>query len=353
VLMALALAPAAGATRATVRIVGDAVGIEPTAVDTTADPVGPGACPGNSAGGAIDKAVNGNWDRLAFTQTILGELHNYTANDFWNYWINDTSSPEGICDHIVAPGDRILMFVQRNDDNFNPKVFPLTLSDAPASTVAGKPFTVTVRELRYDGVSTTTPTPIAGATVAGGGASVQTDAAGKATLTLTTAGSVSLRATRTGDVPSEAAAVMVTAVPVIVTPPPPPPPPPITKLQAPGAAILGITEGQHYPPGEGPRELKVRAYAGAGVLVVKLRLTRNDRGRCSTFSGKSERLRHVKCGAANGFWFAIGDRAETSYLLPSKLPRGRYVLDVNVIDKAYHRDDTRRRGGNRLVFHVD
>ena len=90
----------------------------------------------------------------------------------------------------------------------------------------------------------------------------------------------------------------------------------------------------------------------SGLLAVKLRLTRNDRGRCSTFSGKSERFRHVKCGASNGFWFGVGDRTETSYLLPSRLPRGRYVLDVNAIDKAYNRDDARRRGGNRIVFHV-
>ena len=88
------------------------------------------------------------------------------------------------------------------------------------------------------------------------------------------------------------------------------------------------------------------------VLVVKLRLTRNDRGNCSTFSGTSERFRHIKCGASNGFWFGVGDRADTSYLLPSRLPRGRYVLDVNVVDRAYRRDDTRRRGSNRIVFHV-
>jgi len=28
------------------------------------------------------------------------------------------------------------------------------------------------------------------------------------------------------------------------------------------------------------------------------------------------------------------------------------VLDANAIDKAYNRDDKRRRGGNRIVFHV-
>jgi hypothetical protein len=28
------------------------------------------------------------------------------------------------------------------------------------------------------------------------------------------------------------------------------------------------------------------------------------------------------------------------------------VLDVNAVDKAYNRDDARRRGANRIVFHV-
>ena len=199
--------------------------------------------------------------------------------------------------------------------------------------------------------------------MAGGGASALTDTTGKATLTLPGAGQVSLRATRPGNVASDAAALMVTPAPVATgpgatpgatPPPPPPPPPPVVRLQAPGAAIVGIAEGQRFDRGKAPRELRVtEPSSGTGLLVVKLRLTRNDRGRCSTFSGKTERFRHVKCGASNGFWFGVGDRAETSYLLPSKLPRGRYVLDVNTIDKAYKRDDARRRGGNRIVFHVD
>ena len=52
----------------------------------------------------------------------------------------------------------------------------------------------------------------------------------------------------------------------------------------------------------------------------------------------------------NGFWFGVGAAEQTDYLLPSKLPRGRYVLDANVIDKAFNRDDARRRGANRVVL---
>ena len=90
----------------------------------------------------------------------------------------------------------------------------------------------------------------------------------------------------------------------------------------------------------------------SGLLTVKLRLTRSDRGRCSYFSGRFERLRRVRCGLTRAAWFAVGDREQVDYLLPRTLPRGRYVLDVNAIDKAFNRDDTRRRGSNRIVFHV-
>jgi len=60
----------------------------------------------------------------------------------------------------------------------------------------------------------------------------------------------------------------------------------------------------------------------------------------------------MRCGAGNGSWFKIGTDGAWSYLLPQRLPAGRYVIDVNAIDKAFNRDDTRRRGSNRAVFFV-
>jgi len=352
-LAALALSPTAVATTASVRIVGDAVGLDTTQVDTSGQAL-PGGCAGNSAGEALDKAVNGDWDRMAFVSTILGETHTYANRDYWSFWINDTYSLLGLCDYTAQAGDRILLFVQRDDASFAGTIFPLVLSGVPATVVAGRPFTVKVTEQQTDG-TTTTPAPAQGATVAG----ATTDAAGMATLTLATPGQVSLRATRAGNVASDAATVIVTpaaaAAPAAAgtgAPPPPPAPAIAAPRRAPSASIRGIAEGRRFARGQGPRELSVSASADAGLLVVKLRLTRNDRGRCSTFSGKAERFRHIKCGASNGFWFGVGDREQTSYLLPSRLPRGRYVLDVNAIDKAYNRDDARRRGGNRIVFHV-
>lgn len=125
---------------------------------------------------------------------------------------------------------------------------------------------------------------------------------------------------------------------------------------APSASISGIAEHRHFARGKGPRTLHVNVKPDvSGLLTVKLRLTRTDGPRCTYFSGRSERFRiprGAKCGADNGFWFAVGDREQTSYLLPRALPRGRYVLDANAIDKSFNRDDARRRGSNRVVFFV-
>jgi len=359
--VALAVVPAAAATTASVRIAGDAVGVE-TTVDTTPGTFGPDSCPGHSAAGAIDKAVNANWDRMKFVSTILGESHTYTNNDYWNFFVNDANSAVGVCDHIVSPGDRILMFVQRDSAAFAPTVFPLALSGAPSTVAPGQPFTVVVRELRFDYVSpATTPVPVAGATVSGGGASAQTDAAGMATLSIAAPGSFTLRAARSNNVPSAAAAVTVTGAPAPPGSPPVPPVPPALgpapDRSAPGATIVGIAEGRRFARGAGPRRLRARvAPDPSGLRAVKLRLTRNDRGRCTYFSGKSERFRRNerggRCGAVNGHWFTVGSSTEVDYLLPSRLPRGRYVLDVKATDKADNDDGARRRGSNRIVFHV-
>jgi hypothetical protein len=99
-LLPVVLVPAAGGTPVCVWIVGDAVGIDSTSVDTTPETSGPDGCSGHSAGGAIDNAVGGNWDRMM----ILDERHTCALNGYWNLWINDTYAQQGICATIVNPG---------------------------------------------------------------------------------------------------------------------------------------------------------------------------------------------------------------------------------------------------------
>ena len=124
--------------------------------------------------------------------------------------------------------------------------------------------------------------------------------------------------------------------------------------RAPRGKIVSIREGQRFGRGKGPRTLSgIVAPDPSGLAAVRLRLTRNDGGRCATFDGRSERFATLKrCGATRGRWFNAGDREAWSYLLPARLGRGRYVLDVQARDRAGNVDTLLQRTRTRVVFHV-
>jgi hypothetical protein len=124
--------------------------------------------------------------------------------------------------------------------------------------------------------------------------------------------------------------------------------------RAPRAKILSITEGQRFGKGKGPRGLRGLVTSDpSGIAAVRLRLTRNHDGRCQTFDGRSERMTALKrCGATRGKWFSAGDREQWSYLLPSRLGPGRYVLDLRVSDRAGNVDTLLQRTRTRVVFMV-
>src|SRR4051812_48267569 len=108
------------AATVSVRIEGENQTLLPrTQVQTGADPVqmsGGGTCPANSVAGAIDAATKGNWDRQQFTNTILGETHTFTHNDYWAEWLNNKYG-NGICNDQVAEGDEVVMLVDLSDPN--------------------------------------------------------------------------------------------------------------------------------------------------------------------------------------------------------------------------------------------
>jgi len=130
-----------------------------------------------------------------------------------------------------------------------------------------------------------------------------------------------------------------------------PPPPGTTATPdrtAPTAKLSGITDKQTFTTG--PRELKGSFGADAsGIKTVKLRLAKRSGGKCWYFSGKMETFRRTKCGTEK--YFAIGDRADWTYLLPARLGKGRYVLDAIAIDGAGNRTPL-ARGTTRVVFTV-
>jgi hypothetical protein len=334
-------------------------------------------CTGTSAAGALEIGTAGDWGGSFFTglgysvERVLGESHVFPAPDFFELWINNRAQSVGICSAELQEGDDVLFFPARCEvgppPDFactNPPVLPLRLI-VPSTVAPGAPFNVSVVEIAPDA----TESPEAGATIEGGDAAATTNAAGVATVTVGAGGPHALRATNVNRARSALQNVCATTGSdglCGTTSPGVPAADCATSgtdglcgtrdTTAPSTSIAGIADKHRFARGKGPRTLNVNVKPDvSGLLTVKLRLTRTDGPRCTYYSGKSERFRTprgAKCGADNGFWFAVGDREQTSYLLPRALPRGRYVLDVNAIDKSFNRDDARRRGSNRIVFFV-
>jgi hypothetical protein len=348
-LLALAAPPAIAApANVIVRVEGAAATlVEPTRVTTSATPVTKGGeeCSGTSAGGALDRATNGNWEATHssfghFITSILGEAPAGTS--YWAVWHNNRYSPVGACGLELQEGDQVLFLLDRCDE-FDPEqetcrdqVLPLALT-APATATQGAATQVTV--VSYDRAGATAP--VAGARVTGPGVDVTTDGAGQASIVFGQTGTVRLRAEKDGFVRSQGHDVAVSA-------PAAPAPAAVPDRAAPAGTLPGFTDKQVFR--RGPRQLSGSFAADAsGIRMVKLRLTKRLGKRCWYFSGRMERFRRTRCG--RGFYFAIGDRADWTYLLPERLERGRYVLDAVAIDGAGNRTPL-ARGTSRVVFTV-
>jgi hypothetical protein len=333
------------------------------------------------AAGANGLAFDAQW----FGSTQFGDVNDYFVSkvgsdankgspgfESWGLAVDYTAVSTGGCQVAATPGMDVLWAY-----DFFSKVHLLKLTGPPVAN-AGDPVTLHV----VDGQN---GSAVQGASVAG----TTTDAGGDARPTFSTVGTYRLKAEKSDSVRSNALTVCVhagndgncgTPAPAPAETPPsesssttqestvaPPATPPVVEPDrvAPQGQIDGLADGTVFAHGDGPRELHGRAGDPQSTLravtlvpdpsalqAVRLRLTRNDRGRCAYYSGTSERFRRARCGASHGRYFTIGTQPVWSYLLPFRLPRGRYVLDVLAIDKAGNRDDVRRRGGNRVVFRV-
>jgi len=215
---------------------------------------------------------------------------------------------------------------------------PLRLSQVPATAAPGAGASVLVET--FNGSS---PVPAAGATVSAGGRTFTTGSDGVAQVTFEGSGPVSVRAAKTDSVPSATEQTCVTTGgdgacgSTQLSP---------RDTTAPAASILGIRDGQRFTRRRAPRELSGKVSEDAsGLWAVKIRLTRRLDGRCWYFSGSREQFLKRTCGKQHAF--KVGDRAEWSYLLPARLPRGRYVLSTYAIDKAFNHGEE-----SRVVFRV-
>lgn len=333
------------------------------------------SCPGDSALAALDRATSGAWNgtwNAMFSDWELteigGEAHSFAATEYWGFFLNEASASLGVCGQKVQAGDRVLFAPAPT--NFDP-IGVLTLEGVPATVAPGAPFTVTVRRTATgygpppDFAPIVEALPLAGATIAlPGGREVTTAADGRAEVTLGSRGEATLRAVRKGDVRSAGEPVCVTdgADGFCSTVKP------VAGVAAATAApdtvpahssIAGLGEQQVFARGRGPRSLSGSVADASGVREVRLRLTRRHRGACQTFDASRERLvKSSRCGTEGGLWFGIGDRASWSYLLPFRLPAGRWVLDIRTVDGAGNvtrgadRSPDPGKPRTRVVFHV-
>jgi hypothetical protein len=288
---------------------------------------GPGATPTT----ALDDAAKtgafgwygpyGSFDDF-FVATIAGEG---TVNGpYWEVRTNGISNQRGGCQIELANGDEVLYAI----DGFSKAGLRLT---GPSTAAPGTPFAVSVTN-RETGAA------IDGAAVGG-----QTTVGGTATVRLDTPGLHRLKAAKADAVRSNALDVCVTnggdgACGTTVRPEP--------DTTAPTATILGIRNGQRFTRRRAPRELRGTVSADpSGLWAVKIRLTRRLRGTCWYFSGSKERFLKRTCGKQ--YAFKVGEQTAWSYLLPARLPRGRYALDVYAVDNAFNIGEERR-----VVFRV-
>jgi len=345
-----------------------------TQVTTTTAPVvkDGGSCSGTSAAGALELATKGSWEgkwNSGFGDyevlSIEGQGYPFEAeskkNYYWSFWLDGKEANTGVCGARLVTGDQVLFFPGcfGSECPAPPNVLGV---EAPTTGEVGSPVTVTVVSHPNAGGE---PTPAAGAAVSSEGASGQTDASGRATLTFSHAGTYTLHVTAAGEAPPSVPAEAAICVhagddgtcgtqapsPVASAAPAAGATPPAAGPDVVLARVTGLLDGHVYRRRFAPRLLRGTVDLHAALQDVELRLTRRRGRKCSFYDGSTGRFRTMRCGAAHGAFFSVGDHASFSYLLPAALGPGRYVLDVEATGVSGARS-TLARGTSRIVFYV-
>jgi hypothetical protein len=298
--------------------------------------------PGPTMTAALDDAHvtdgwQGSWGS-GFEDFLIDRVGPDAGSSLTTYWgtvLNFQPTPRGGCQMQVAAGDQLLFAF---GDVYGQ---PLLRLEGPARVKTGDPAKMSVTDGKTDAA-------VAGADVGGS----QTAADGSASVTFASTGLVALKASKAGSVRSNVVNVCVSDTGTGdcgVRPAQLGAPATVKDTRAPLARISGPVDGRTYA--RGPRILRgVASDAETGVTQVKLAFRRHANGRCRWWSGRRERFVGSNCHKK--FFFAIGQDASWSYLLPRALPPGRYVLDVKAFDRARNRDERFQRGRNRVVFYV-
>jgi len=339
---------------------------------TTPVPVQGGTCSGTSAGGALYDAVQGDWKATLEEEGVeidgidgveLPSFSEPSSYAYWSFWLNNEFAPKGACEEELGAGADVVFVGQcfaNGPECLTSTTAPdhfLTMSE-PATRVfnVGESVTVKVGSLSTSSGAPESTLP-EGVTVKAGPQSAAAGPAGLTSLKLTTAGTYSLQAQAGDSSPSDSFAICVhngndgacgsqgpmnTIGNVAVAPP----------YKGPYALVAQVSaplDGHVYAHGKGPRLLDGKVLSHSAVSSVSLELRREYKGRCFAYEGVKGRFLKATCGT--GKPFAVSGNGLFSYLLPSTLAPGRYVLDVQASD-AVGNQTTLARGTSRLVFYV-
>ncbi|MEA2216031.1 MAG: hypothetical protein QOK19_1592 [Solirubrobacteraceae bacterium] len=363
-------AVAAEPATVTVRVEGSSETLlPPTQVTTTTSPVVKDGnpehfCSGTNAVGALQLATGGNWSGTWFgasefgpgeysVETILGESHLFTGSTYWEFWIDNAPSEKGVCSKEVHNGDTLLFFPSCFGE-CPPPSNPLGI-DAPDVATTAVPVPVTVTSYANAGGAAS---PASGASISYDGKTAETDAAGHAILQFADTGQQVVKVTKAlsirtqtsicvhgaGDGACGSGSAGRTSVAGFTSTTAP--------YKGPFALVAGLTsllDGHLYRRGHAPRLISGRISSHSSVSSVSLALRRTYRGRCFAYDGARGRFTHARCGSAS--YFAVSKEAAFSYLLPTALAPGRYVLDVKAGDVAGN-TTALARGTSRIVFNV-
>ncbi len=372
-LLLVSSATAAGPATVTVAVEGSTgTLVEPTQVLTTTTPVvkdgnQADSCTGTSAAGALQLATNGDWNGDWFNglgysvETIEGQSYPFTQPYYWSFWLDHKPSTAGICEVELNSGDSILFFPECFSETSGvcpPAPNPLGI-EAPAVAEPGKPVTVTVTSYAN---ATGAPSPAVGATVSGKGVSTTTDSSGHATVVFPAVGTFSLEANAAGAVRSETRVCVHNGNDGACGAPSSPGSGGSTGVTTGGISVVpfkgayalvphvtGLIDGRLYTRAHAPRILSGSVLAHTTVSSISLTLRREYRHRCYAFNGATTQFVRARCGAGKPFKVSTG--STFSYLLPSALAPGRYVLDIQATDAAGNHT-TLARGTSRIVFYV-
>jgi hypothetical protein len=373
----------------TVRVVGltGTTLLPQTQVTTTTTPIDPDGnpsdtCPGTSAGGALYDATHDNWVvlyeakygyQIDGIQGLNFPPFSQAPDAYWSFWLNDAPDEEfGACGQELSSGDEVVFFAQcdaEGTDCPTSKTAPehFLTEAAPTTAQVGTPVAVTVGSLSTATGKAEASLP-AGVTVSAGSLSAAPNAQGVAMLTFPSVGTYTVASAAPDSVPSDPHTICVhngndgtcgtTAENPIACPattsgcegkigkafPPPPPLPDVARAG-------GVVNGHVYSRRGAPRILEgsIEVPFGDTLREVRIALERNAHHRCFAFSGRRGAFVHASCHATH--FFDVADTTSFSYLLPTRLPAGRYVYDIEAVDDAGHVTKL-ADGVSHVVFYV-